>query len=165
MSKFHLLCSCTICKIECTVQSIKSHFNKHHTNKCKWCDRFTSNAKFCSNSCAAQFNNRCRESLPKPEPFNRFALTLQRYEAGEVSERSTLRKCLSHTIGYACAICSVSQWVDQPITLIVDHIDGNAGNNSPSNLRLLCPNCNSQTPTFGGRNKGNGRKARGIALH
>lgn len=165
MSKFHLICSCTICKVECTVQSIKSHFNKHHTKKCIWCGDFTSNVKFCSNSCSAKFNNRQRERIEKPEPFNKFKMTLARYEAGEISERPTLRKCLSHLLGYYCAICNISNWEQRPITLIVDHIDGDASNNFPTNLRLLCPNCNSQTPTFGGRNKGSGRKARGLPLH
>lgn len=42
----------------------------------------------------------------------------------------------------------------------LEHIDGNYSNNDISNLCLLCPNCHSQTNTFKGRNKGNGRHLR-----
>ena len=41
----------------------------------------------------------------------------------------------------------------KPLVLHLDHVDGDNSNNELSNLRLLCPNCHSQTLTFGGRNK------------
>lgn len=78
--------------------------------------------------------------------------------------RDRLRVWLTEDHGYNCARCGIDSYNGLPITLQVDHIDGNAGNNLPSNLRLLCPNCHSQTETFGGKNKGNGRKARGLRL-
>ena len=49
-------------------------------------------------------------------------------------------------------------WNGKPLVLILDHINGNAEDNRYENLRFVCPNCNSQLPTFTGRNKkGNGR--------
>ena len=90
--------------------------------------------------------------------------TLERFVAGLVSDRDTLRKILTETVGYKCAKCGLSDWLGEKITLQVDHIDGNASDNMPNNLRLICPNCHSQTKTFGARNKGNGRKARGLPL-
>lgn len=47
-----------------------------------------------------------------------------------------------------------------PLTLILDHIDGNPENNRRDNLRLICPNCDSQLPTYKSRNRGNGRAFR-----
>ena len=44
-------------------------------------------------------------------------------------------------------------WNGKKLNLILDHIDGAHKNNSPKNLRLLCPNCNSQLETHGGGNK------------
>ncbi len=90
--------------------------------------------------------------------------TMERFIAGLVSDRDTLRKMLTETVGYKCAKCGLSDWLGEKITLQVDHIDGNASDNMPNNLRLICPNCHSQTKTFGARNKGNGRKARGLPL-
>ena len=44
-------------------------------------------------------------------------------------------------------------WNDKQLTLNVDHVNGNNTDHREENLRFLCPNCHSQTPTFAGRNK------------
>ena len=56
-----------------------------------------------------------------------------------------------------CQKCGINEWFTQPIPLELDHIDGNSRNNDPDNLRLLCPNCHSLTPTWRGRNINNGK--------
>lgn len=47
-----------------------------------------------------------------------------------------------------CQGCFLSTWLEKPLVLEVDHIDGNNKNNTIDNLRVLCPNCHSQTPTW-----------------
>lgn len=54
---------------------------------------------------------------------------------------------------YYCEWCKISEWRGERIGLELDHIDGNYRNNSLDNLRILCPNCHSQTDNFRGRNK------------
>lgn len=52
-----------------------------------------------------------------------------------------------------CAICgNVGVWNNKPLVLVLDHIDGDKYNNVVKNLRMLCPNCDSQTITYKGRN-------------
>lgn len=69
---------------------------------------------------------------------------------------SSLKKRIlkSNLLKYECAICSISSWLNETLSLHLDHIDGNNSNNVITNLRLLCPNCHSQTPTYAGKNKG-----------
>lgn len=168
MSKYQLLCSCLNCKTSTTVQSLKQHYIKCTSpskHECLQCGASTDNEKFCCNSCKATYLNQRRPPKPRSVKPSREDLTMDLFIEGKISERATLRKYLAKIRGYRCETCGIAEWNDQPITLIVDHQDGNAGNNHPTNLRLLCPNCNSQTPTFGGRNKGSGRKARGLPLN
>ena len=54
---------------------------------------------------------------------------------------------------YKCAICGLTQWLDKPISLQLDHINGINNDHRIENLRFLCPNCHSQTDTFAGKNK------------
>jgi hypothetical protein len=53
---------------------------------------------------------------------------------------------------YMCECCELTTWNNQPISLELDHIDGNRTNHFLSNLRLLCPNCHAQTDTYRGKN-------------
>ena len=48
-----------------------------------------------------------------------------------------------------CYICDLdNKWNDLPLVLVLDHINGEPSDSRLENLRLLCPNCNSQQPTF-----------------
>jgi hypothetical protein len=54
----------------------------------------------------------------------------------------------NNLVEYKCNICSLNKWNEKHLTLDLDHIDGNRNNNILSNLRLVCPNCHSQTDTY-----------------
>jgi transposase len=55
---------------------------------------------------------------------------------------------------YRCAECGVGDtWNGRPLTLHIDHIDGQFWDCRPDNLRFLCANCHSQTATYAGRNR------------
>jgi hypothetical protein len=51
--------------------------------------------------------------------------------------------------------CGLTEWKGKPISLQLDHINGDSLDHRIENLRLLCPNCHSQTDTFAGKNKRN----------
>ena len=59
---------------------------------------------------------------------------------------------------HMCDICKMPDiWNDKPIVFILDHIDGCADNNNRDNLRLVCPNCDSQLDTYKSKNKNSDR--------
>jgi hypothetical protein len=53
-----------------------------------------------------------------------------------------------------CEMCGRCRWNGRPIPLELDHINGRRDDNRLGNLRVLCPNCHAQTPTYRGRNIG-----------
>lgn len=52
-----------------------------------------------------------------------------------------------------CEICGLSEWRGKPLSIQIDHINGVCDDNRLENLRMLCPNCHSQTETFAARNR------------
>lgn len=60
-----------------------------------------------------------------------------------------------------CNLCGVENvWNGNPLNFVLDHIDGDAGNNLRDNLRLICSNCDSQLDTYKSKNKNSSRKKR-----
>lgn len=66
--------------------------------------------------------------------------------------RSYVRRNAS--LPYQCSVCQIGpEWLGRELVLQLDHINGDDLDNRVANLRFLCPNCHSQTPTFTGRNR------------
>lgn len=103
---------------------------------------------FCSNACQQSYRRR---------------LLLEAWLATEVCGRLSyqghyIRDYLYEQQGGCCALCGIKNtWNGLTLALIIDHIDGDSGNNRRENLRLICPNCDSQLPTYKARNRGKGR--------
>jgi hypothetical protein len=71
------------------------------------------------------------------------------YQTFKLKKRLLKEKILKNE----CNICGITEWNKKPISLQLDHIDGNGHNHKLENLRLICPNCHSQTETYCGKNK------------
>ena len=119
----------------------------YKTYKCLFCDKDNKCGnsklnKFCDNTCQGKFKW-VQETVP-------------RIESGLVSDGSpALKKYLIETRGKKCEECGQEgTWNNKPLVLQLDHIDGDSDNNFPLNIRLLCPNCHSQTENFGSKGKG-----------
>ena len=81
--------------------------------------------------------------------------TLKLFVKGKNSRNSCIREAIKrHNIipHEECYWCGISEWIKGPITLELDHVDGDSQNNELTNLRFLCPNCHSQTDTFRSKN-------------
>jgi len=74
-------------------------------------------------------------------------------ESAYRTRRSQLRRALLEIgVEEVCRECGQGpEWNGKPLRLDIDHIDGNWRNNRRKNLRFLCPNCHTQTPTYGNR--------------
>lgn len=82
---------------------------------------------------------------------------LERYiTANKRPARSYVKKIVlkENLLQYKCQICYIDSWMGQPLSLHLDHKSGDRWDNHLENLRFLCPNCHSQTPTFAGKNRG-----------
>lgn len=70
-------------------------------------------------------------------------------------QRTVLRRYVikNNLVPYKCAICGCTEWQGKTLSLELDHINGINNDNRLENLRFLCPNCHSQTSTYGSRNQ------------
>lgn len=75
------------------------------------------------------------------------------FRVGSTATNGRIRvRLLALGVVEECAICGIGpRWNRRPLVLQIDHMNGKSDDNRRDNLRLLCPNCHSQTDTFCGR--------------
>jgi hypothetical protein len=75
-------------------------------------------------------------------------------EESQVNRAHVKKRILKGSLlEYRCADCGIDpEWNGKKLVLVLDHINGVHNDHRLENLRFLCPNCNSQTDTFTGRN-------------
>lgn len=154
-------------------------YNKN-PKKCLECseilDFYSKQNKFCSRLCAALINGRKKTKAKfclncnKPtrltycnhicqQDYRWKTIHVPQILSGVAGSRK-VKKYLLQTRGHKCQHCKNCTWLNKPITLEIEHIDGNHMNNKLDNVELLCPNCHSMTPTYKSKNNGNGRHVR-----
>ena len=77
--------------------------------------------------------------------------------------RAVIRRFVlkNNLIPYKCSCCgNEGMWLDKPLSLQLDHINGNCSDHRLENLRWLCPNCHVQTSTHGSKNDASTRIAK-----
>ena len=119
--------------------------------------------KYCSNTCQGEKRKRdLLQSWITTGVMNKFTGG----DWGNTPGASLyVREFLMKRQANKCDIChSEASHNGRTLKFILDHIDGDCTNNTPDNLRLICPNCDSQTDTFKARNKGKGRKSKGFRV-
>lgn len=117
-------------------------------NKCKACGTDTK-VLYCGARCQQKFQNdlKIKAWLETGEGYY------------HTSKNHWMRAYVLEDQGGCCNICGCEQIHNGlPLVFILDHISGDATDNSRPNLQMVCPNCDSQLPTYKGRNIGNGKR-------
>ena len=137
---------------------------KDQVFNCKHCDKefgfkgYSFTHTYCSRECSVAHSKVKANDLYE----ERYQIWLEGKDIGVKRTRGLIRQFVIRRDGDKCNICGITEWNGKPISLWCDHIDGDASNDSPDNFQMVCPNCDSQQDTFGAKNKGNGRKSRGL---
>lgn len=129
------------------------------TAVCQNCSAIFPTKKNCYN---LYCNNSCQQAHRSRKIVENWLNGSESMYGKALNIRPSIRNFLLAEANYRCELCGWSKV--NPRTgaspLEIDHTDGNYLNESRQNLRVLCPNCHSLTPTYKALNKGFGRESR-----
>ncbi len=90
-----------------------------------------------------------KREFGKKTPMEKVLIEGSKYSRTNLKKRLLEDKLLENK----CSVCGLMpDWNGKRLVMVLDHINGIPNDNRLENLRFLCPNCNSQTKTFAGRN-------------
>lgn len=108
---------------------------------------------FCSQKCHGVYRQK--------QKFTEISQTGIIYPKGCFRSSVLAKEYIAQKDGNICSVCKMKPlWNSKPMILILDHINGIPDDWRIDNLRLVCPNCDSQLPTFKSKNKSGGRPYR-----
>jgi len=132
----------------------KGSYKKHYCLNCK--KELEYHAKYNTTYCNVQ----CQTEYALNKKYELFLSNPEENQRANFSY-STLKPIILKEQDHKCAICSMEdRWNNKPLVFIMDHIDGNASNNTRKNYRCICPNCDSQLDTYKSKNKNSARITR-----
>jgi len=131
----------------------------NNAKKPKRAKRLSGHCKNCGDSVPRGNKSYCTAKCHREHELS---LRISEFENGSLDTISPkLREYILSKQGGVCAVCGcLPEHNGNPLTFILDHIDGDSTRNSPDNLRFVCPNCDSQLPTYKSKNVGRGRHSR-----
>lgn len=105
-------------------------------------------------------NNKCQKEYEYKKYIVEWKQGIVNGRKGKLQTSAHIKRYILAKQEYKCSRCGIESWFGDALTLELDHINGDSENNKEENLRCLCPNCHSQTPTYKSKNIGKGRKSR-----
>lgn len=161
--------NCDTCQKELTrtPSTLSEHNFCNHSCSAKYNNTLRKDKKYCK-LCSTELNAKhkifCNHTCQMEYQYNEYIE--QWKEGNQLGYIGKVKAISKHIRKYmlikhsnTCQECGWNKLhpVDNKPLVEIDHIDGDASNCKESNLRVLCPNCHSMTPTFRARNKNSSR--------
>lgn len=131
------------------------HNKGRGSKKCLNCSKefisTSSKSKYCDKNCEVEYKlkSKYEHYLNNQDEFCK------------ITDMRFIKQHILKEQNECCDICqNKNEWNGKLIVFILDHINGDASNNKRNNLRLICPNCDSQLDTYKSKNKNSARKKR-----
>lgn len=139
--------TCKILKKKIKASRLTAVKKNSYCLKCGTLITTKSAVKYCSQVCAHAH----RKEL-------RFKYIKDTNGTGRGIDCRVLKEFLILERGHECSRCHTTEWVGEPVPLVMDHINGRAYDNTLTNLRLVCGNCDMQLPTYKSKNRNSDRR-------